>query len=106
MCRELTKIHEEFLRTTTTEAVELFRSREVIGEFTLVFGLADAVPEAVRETLSDDSIWAEIGRMKTAGLTRREAIAELARREGRSSKDIYAAAERGKLSAVPEPPPT
>jgi 16S rRNA (cytidine1402-2'-O)-methyltransferase len=95
VCRELTKIHEEFVRTTTADAPELFRSREVIGEYTLVFAAAEPVPE-VREPLSDASVWAELGRLAEAGHTRREAIAELARQEGRSSKDIYAAAERGK----------
>jgi 16S rRNA (cytidine1402-2'-O)-methyltransferase len=99
VCRELTKIHEEFVRTTTAAAPELFRAREVIGEFTLVFGVPDAVPDAVREPISDASVWAEIGRLAEEGFSRREAIAELARREGRSSKDIYAAAERGKTAA-------
>lgn len=101
VCRELTKIHEEFVRTSTIEAAELFRSREVIGEFTLVFGAAEPVRET-REPLSDASIWAEVGRLADAGRTRREAIAELARQEGRSSKEIYAAAERGKMAATPE----
>jgi 16S rRNA (cytidine1402-2'-O)-methyltransferase len=102
LCRELTKVHEEFVRTTTPEAPELFRSREVIGEFTLVFG-APAPGETTRETSSDASIWAELGRLTGEGRTRREAIAELSRREGRSSKDIYAAAERGKVEAASEP---
>jgi len=101
VCRELTKIYEEFVRTTTSQAVELFRVREVIGEFTLVFGAAEPV-EDTREPHSDASIWAEVGRLTAAGRTRREAIAELARQEGRSSKDIYAAAERGKTAATPE----
>jgi 16S rRNA (cytidine1402-2'-O)-methyltransferase len=104
VCRELTKIHEEFVRTTTSEAAELFRLREVIGEFTLVFGVPSAVPTSARDALSDASIWAEIGRLAATGMTRREAIAELARQEGRSSKDIYAAAERGKLAATAETP--
>ena len=103
ICRELTKVHEEFIRTTTSAAAEVFSSREVIGEFTLVFGVPDAVPDTVRETLPDASIWAELGRLTEAGRTRREAIAELSRQEGRSSKDIYAAAERGKRAATPEP---
>jgi 16S rRNA (cytidine1402-2'-O)-methyltransferase len=99
VCRELTKIHEQFVRTTTTAAVELFRSSKVIGEYTLLFGVAQVVKDA-REPLSDDTIWAEMGRLTTAGRTRREAVAELATREGRSSKDIYAAAERGKRVAA------
>lgn len=98
VCRELTKIHEEFVRTTTDAAPDVFRSREVIGEFTLVFGRPQPTVDAVREPLSDASVWAELGRLAADGCTRREAIAELAKREGRSSKDIYAAAERGKVA--------
>lgn len=101
VCRELTKVHEEFIRTTTAAAPELFRAREVIGEFTLVFGAAEPVVE-VREVLSDEAIWAQLGRLTGAGLGRREAIAELARQEGQSSKDVYAAAERGKVGTTPE----
>ena len=103
ICRELTKVHEEFVRTTTADAPGIFRSREVIGEFTLVFGAAAPVVE-VREPMSDASIWAEVLRLTAEGRTRRDAIAELAGQEGRSSKDIYAAAERGKAAATSEPP--
>jgi 16S rRNA (cytidine1402-2'-O)-methyltransferase len=98
VARELTKIHEEFVRTTTAAAPELFRSREVIGEFTLVFSAPTEADPPVGEPLADATVWAELTRLALEGRTRREAIAELARREGRSSKDIYAAAERGKAA--------
>ena len=97
VCRELTKVHEEFVRTNTLAAVEMFRAREVIGEFTLLFGLGPREPE-IREPLTDVAIRAELVRLTEAGRSRREAIAELATREGRSSRDIYAAAERGKTA--------
>jgi 16S rRNA (cytidine1402-2'-O)-methyltransferase len=97
VARELTKLHEEFVRTTTASAPDVFRSREIIGEFTLVFAAAAPVEDA-RVPLPDETIWAELGRLADEGRSRREAIAELARREGRSSKDIYAAAERGKAA--------
>jgi 16S rRNA (cytidine1402-2'-O)-methyltransferase len=97
VCRELTKLHEEFVRTNTLAAVEMFRAREVIGEFTLLFGLGPPEPE-IREPLPDVTIREELVRLIEAGRTRREAIAELATREGRSSRDIYAAAERGKTA--------
>jgi 16S rRNA (cytidine1402-2'-O)-methyltransferase len=99
IARELTKVHEEFVRTRTAAAAEIFRSREVIGEFTLVFGAAEPAHEPAREPLTDETIWAELQRFAEEGRSRREAIAELARREGRSSKDIYAAAERGKTAS-------
>jgi len=77
--------------------------RDIIGEFTLVFGVAEPAEEPAREPLSDASIWAELRRLADQGRSRREAIAALAQREGRSSKDIYAAAERGKMAAATEP---
>jgi 16S rRNA (cytidine1402-2'-O)-methyltransferase len=97
VCRELTKVHEEFVRTTSADAPDVFRAREVIGEFTLVFDAPEPVP-VDRVPLSDEAIWAQLGHLTGTGLGRREAIAELARREGRSSKDVYAAAERGKVA--------
>jgi 16S rRNA (cytidine1402-2'-O)-methyltransferase len=99
VCRELTKVHEEFVRTTTTDAVELIRSSKIIGEFTLVFGAP--VPETASqvEPWSDWAVWEELGRLTEAGVARRDAVAEIASRQGRSSKDIYAAAERGKRLA-------
>jgi len=101
VCRELTKIHEEFVRTSTTAAPDVFRSSKVIGEYTLLFGPpVDVEPDT--DPLGDDVIWAEIGRLTEEGKSRREAVAELAGREGRSSKDIYAAAERGKRLATSE----
>ena len=67
VARELTKIHEEFVRTTTTAGAGVFRSREVIGEFTLVFGAAEPAEDAAREPLSDETIWAELGRLAEEG---------------------------------------
>jgi 16S rRNA (cytidine1402-2'-O)-methyltransferase len=95
VARELTKIHEEFVRTTVREAVGLFRSREVIGEVTLVFAEAQPATEA-RDPMPDAAVWEELTRLAGSGRTRREAIAELADREGRPAREIYAAAERGK----------
>jgi len=99
VCRELTKVHEEFVRTTTTDAVALFRSFKIIGEYTLVFGEGTPDATAEPEPLSDAAVWEELGRLTEAGLARRDAVAEIAGRQGRSSKDIYAAAERGKRLA-------
>jgi 16S rRNA (cytidine1402-2'-O)-methyltransferase len=99
ICRELTKVHEEFIRTTTTEAADAIRSSRIIGEYTLVFGAPAAAASAQPEPLSDAEVWNELGRLTESGLARRDAVAEIATRQGRSSKDIYAAAERGKRLA-------
>ena len=98
VARELTKVHEEFVRTTVPAAAAHFRAAEVIGELTLVFE-AVAAPAEVRDPLDDAAIWEELTRLAGNGRTRRQAIAELADREGRPARDIYAAAERGKAAA-------
>lgn len=99
VCRELTKVHEEFVRTTTGDAVDLIRSSKIIGEYTLVFAAASVHGGADTDPLSDAEVWEELGRLTEAGVARRDAVAEIASRQGRSSKDIYAAAERGKRLA-------
>ena len=80
VCRELTKIHEERISGTISAAIARFERDEPRGEFTLVFAPAPAaeVPEVAE--LSDDEAWHEFGRLTESGLSRREAIAALARR--------------------------
>ena len=96
--RELTKLHEEFLRGTASALAE--RLTDPKGELTLVVGpivAARSAPVAV----SDDDVAAEFGRYtNSAGLSRRDAVGEVARRLGRSSRDVYAAIERAKKSRV------
>jgi len=95
VCRELTKIHEERISGTIAAAIAHFEREEPRGEFTLVFAppAPDTPPAA---SLTDDEAFLELGRLTESGLTRREAIATLARRTGRPAREVYAQAERGK----------
>ena len=50
LCRELTKLHEETVRTTLSQAAERYRETPPKGEFVLVVaGAAPRKEEAVRE---------------------------------------------------------
>jgi 16S rRNA (cytidine1402-2'-O)-methyltransferase len=88
LTRELTKIHEEFLRGTAREVLEKLRERPSIkGEMTLVIGKPVAVaasdipiPEAVNALIRD-------------GMPRMEAMKTVARERGISKRDVYAALE-------------
>ena len=93
--RELTKIHQEFLRGTAGELVERLGAKPR-GEFTIVIGpLTNRT--ANDHTPSDEIVSSVFGEItKNGALTRREAIAGTARRLGIPSKDVYAAVERHK----------
>jgi len=101
VCRELTKIHEEFLDTTLSAAVDHFGAQDKIGEVTLVLPrITRERDEPGKNAVSDVETWRELCRMTDSGLGRREALSQLARRLGRSTRDTYSAAERGKLEAA------
>ena len=93
--RELTKLHQEFARADS--AADLIgRMPESRGEFTVVVGPspAHAAPQA---EVTDDDIVVEFGRMaKNGASSRRAAVSALAKRFGRSSREVYAIIERTK----------
>lgn len=97
--RELTKVHQEFLRGT---ARELDGHVEPRGEFTIV--VAPAEPSTETPELVEDGVVADMfGRTQESMLSasRRQVVAVVARQLGRTTKDVYAAIERAKASSAP-----
>jgi 16S rRNA (cytidine1402-2'-O)-methyltransferase len=97
VARELTKIHEEFLRATVAEARRELASRDRIrGEITLLVappgqgekepGAAAAVPQKVAVRVAQ--IQAE------SGVDEKEALKRLARELGQSKSDVYRELQR------------
>jgi 16S rRNA (cytidine1402-2'-O)-methyltransferase len=84
VARELTKLHEEFLRGTPTEVRAVLESRpSVKGEITLLIGKPAAPgPET---TSVDEAVDAHI----QSGMSRMDAIKEVARKRGLSKRDVY-----------------
>lgn len=89
--REITKLHEEFLRGTPAEILRELASRPTVkGEFTLVVGgarapaAASAPPEA------------EVAERMAAGMSRMEAIKAVARRRGLPKRELYRLLENGR----------
>ena len=84
VARELTKLHEEFLRGTAAEVRAALASRpSVKGEITLLIGKTDEV-QADDTPLEDAVRTAEQG-----GLRRMEAIKHVARQRGLSKREVY-----------------
>jgi 16S rRNA (cytidine1402-2'-O)-methyltransferase len=99
VARELTKVHQEFLRGTATELAG--RVRDPRGEYTVVVGPAGKMMAARELPVSDGELANEFWRTtENAGLDRRAAVAALARKYARPAREVYAAIERAKKPAV------
>jgi 16S rRNA (cytidine1402-2'-O)-methyltransferase len=85
LARELTKLHEEFWRGTTAEAIELHTKREPQGEYTIVVAGA----EAVKVVLSESALRAELQTLLNQGLSRSDASRQLAQQTSLPRRQIY-----------------
>ncbi len=84
VARELTKMHEEFLRGTAGEIRAALAERESIrGEITLLIGRTAAVTKS--DTPLDEAVASEIAH----GIGRMEAIKTVARQRGLSKSQVY-----------------
>jgi len=84
VARELTKLHEEFLRGTAAEVrAELATRPSVKGEITLLIGKSEALE--VDDTPLEEAVRAA----EKEGLPRMEAIKHVARQRGLSKREVY-----------------
>ena len=91
VCRELTKVHEEVRRGSVDE-LAAWAETGVLGEVTLVVAGAD--PSAHPAPSAAD-LAARVDALEADGMSRRDAIAEVARSTGVRRRDVYDAAHRG-----------
>ena len=89
LCRELTKLHEETVRTTLGDAVERYRQTAPKGEFVLVVEGGEA-RKAAAVTLEDAV--AQVLALKAQGVRLKDAAKEVAEHTGLSKNELYAAA--------------
>ena len=85
LARELTKMHEEFLRGTAKTVKEQLKTANTRGEMVLLIGRGEAtvkddrpLPEAVAEAIAN-------------GMERMKAIKHIARQRGLSKREVYQA---------------
>ena len=90
VARELTKIHEEFLRGPTSEVLAELQSRKTVrGEITLLIGRGAPEPE---KTQTVQQRVAEL--IEKQGLSKMDAIKQAARERGIAKREAYALLER------------
>ena len=84
VARELTKIHEEFLRGTAAEVRAQLAARDSVkGEITLLIGKAAAPPP------DDTPLEEAVEALVREGVPRMDAIKQVARRRGLSKREVY-----------------
>ena len=95
VARELTKIHEEFLRGTAAEVRQELAGRDRIrGEITL---LVDAQPRAQGQVAGSvtEKIADRVARLQNeSGVDEKEALKRIARELGQSKSDVYRELQR------------
>ena len=89
LCRELTKLHEETIRTTLSGAVALYREKEPRGEYVLV--VAGSPPrETAAVTLEEGT--EQVLRLVAQGIRLKDAAREVSAHTGLSKNELYAPA--------------
>mgnify|MGYP001226879506 FL=1 len=97
VAREVSKLHEEFIRGTVAEVIGQLADREVKGEITLV--VHGSTGEA---QVSEQQLRAEIGRLSSAGTGVKEMAEMLGERYGLPKREVYRLALEIKSSRKPE----
>ena len=89
LCRELTKLHEEVIRTTLSGALSLYTQQSPKGEFVLV--VAGAEPEEKPQATAEEAA-AQVARLMEQGLSRKDAVKQTAEALGLPKNLVYDAA--------------
>ncbi len=91
LCRELTKLHEEVIRTTLQGAADYYEAQDPRGEYVLV--LEGAAPSAEPETTLEDAL-ALVAEKVAQGLSRKDAVKQAAKETGFPKNALYEASLR------------
>lgn len=88
--REVTKIHEEFLRGPASEVLARLRQKAVRGELTVLVGPPDRPAKETPSKLAPTSVRREIEKlMASQKLSEREALKAFARSSRRPKSELY-----------------
>ena len=88
LCRELTKLHEEVIRTTLSQALEMYPDNRAKGEFVLVVEGAAEEDIAAAETIEE--AFAQVKALVEKGVRGTDACREIARATGFTKGELYA----------------
>lgn len=94
IARELTKIHEQFLRSKITEAIAHFNETDPRGEFVLV--IKGAKKDTQKPPADETTIQQTVNTYKQQGFSTKDAIIKAAQELGLSRNIVYKSAKASK----------
>jgi 16S rRNA (cytidine1402-2'-O)-methyltransferase len=83
LAKEITKMHEEILRGTISEILDMLETRTIAGEYVII------VEGKKREGVTMDEALEEIKSLMKRGKGRKEAVKMVAEQYGLSKKELY-----------------
>ena len=86
LCRELTKLHEEVVRTTLGGAIEKYTENGPKGEFVLI--VAGAEPEAEELPTEEDAV-SYLSRLMAGGMSKKDAVKQTAKDLKLPKNEVY-----------------
>ena len=89
LCRELTKLNEEIIRTTLAEACSIYEEREPRGEYVLVIEGKKASDSEETEEISVDALREEVNLRISGGMGKNAAIKAVAEAHGMTRNVLY-----------------
>jgi 16S rRNA (cytidine1402-2'-O)-methyltransferase len=95
IARELTKLHEEFIRGAAREILKSLEGRELRGEITLLIGKAEQLQPAIA---APDIILRLEQVMQEQGIDEKSALKILAKERGLSKSEVYREVQRAQNS--------
>ena len=95
LAREMTKVHEEFVRGTLMELAASTGERTLRGEITLVLGPAEPIADS--SELDDEQIDRRLAALLAAGLRPKDAAKAVACETERSVRELY-----GRITKLPK----
>ena len=89
LCRELTKLHEEAVKTTIGQALAHYQENSPRGEYVLIVG--GAAPK-VQEAPSMEDCIARVNALRESGLSMKDAVKQVSKETGIPRNTLYDAA--------------
>ena len=86
LCRELTKLHEEIIRTTFSGALERYREKSPRGEYVLII---EGAPEPEKTSLTPEEAAAQVKALRESGISVSDAAKQVAKQTGYKKGELY-----------------